>query len=133
MAFVLADHHRQRSKSDVSRISVYKNGITASGYSLNIHICLNHVLLMGWVIGERINIFFDDQDPFLIMLKRTPVQGSVLTKGGSKNTGKLLAGDIKTRWLPSMPYKRGDMIASINHQIKDGALIIQFKQTTKGQ
>ena len=132
MAFVISEKRRQRSPSDVSRISVHKNGVATPPYSLNIYVCLDHVSAMGWAIGDRINVFFDDQDPLLVMLKRTPIQGSVLSKGKSENTqGKTLGGGLKVRWLPTMSYKYGDVITSISHQVKGDALIIQFQKVKR--
>ena len=145
MAFVSVDTFknkqpstRQQKKSMRSalckmavHLSARKGNPNNIRHSLSITISEDVMKKSRMIIGDRVEVMFDDADQTLVLVRRVQHGGYAIsngTKPAKQNAGECMRGNIKFSLPEKLPFSHGDVFAEKDLQITPEGIVIQFEK-----
>ena len=144
MAFVSIDTFKnkqptktpQRSKrSNLCKMAVHlsarKDTPNNIRHSLSITISEDVMKKSRMIIGDRVEIMFDDEDQTLVLVRRVQHGGYSIsngTKPAKENAGECMRGNVKFSLPEKLPFSHGDVFAEKDLQITPDGIVIRFEK-----
>ena len=113
MSVVMNGGKKQQIRSPAIQIRIYKDLIKT----------------LGWIAGDRVDLFIDDEYPAIMMLQRSPTGEFALSStNGKADIGKNnVSCNVKCKAPKSLDAKVGTKFFANDFEIKNGSLIVVFE------
>lgn len=130
MAFVFVPNMRGgKSPTSKTTITVFKKSKGASNPQISFKISLDDMKRNRWVIGDRLNVAFDSENPCFVFLQRTPKGGFAISCGeGAEANGKTVAGNCKFTIPSHLPFLEGDKFSSWSTEVTPDGFLVTFEK-----
>lgn len=84
---------------------------------------------LRWLIGDRVEVMFDDRDQTLVMLRRVQRDGYALSSSqGKDGIGKVHRANVKFARPERLPFKLGDRFYEKSATVTNDGLVVQFEK-----
>lgn len=130
MAFVFVTSRRGGNISQTSTtMTVFKKVKGASAPQLSFKLSTEDMIKNRWVIGDRLDIAFDDENQCKVLMRRSPKGEFAISSGdGIKAHGKTISGNCKFTLPKTLPFIEDDKFLACASEITSNGFVVTFER-----